>query len=108
MRRAGRIAFTAALVLAGYYAVFGGESSIFEVRRARAELRDARVELDRLRTENDSLKAWADSLENDLWTLERIARGEHGLVGDGEEVVRTDPVLFSDTLESREGEGSGG
>lgn len=99
MAKVGRIAFTGALVLAAYYAVFGGEYSVFEIRRARAELREAKAELAQLRTVNDSLRAWADSLENDLWTLERLSRGEHGLVGDGEEVVRTRPGVSSDTLD---------
>ena len=81
-----------------YYAVFGGEYSVLEVRRARVELREARVELERLKEENDSLRAWADSLENDRWTLERIAREEHGLVKEGEEVVRTTPGEPPDTL----------
>lgn len=98
MGKVGRFAFTGALVLAGYYAVFGGEYSVFEIRRARAELREARAELDRLRIVNDSLRAWADSLANDPWTIESIARGEHGFVGEGEEVVRIGPGLGGDTL----------
>lgn len=74
--------------MAVYYAVFGGEYSIWELRRARVELRESRVELTRLQSEIDSLRAWADSLRNDPWTLERMAREEHGLVRPGEEMVR--------------------
>jgi len=103
--KVGRFAFPAVLVLAFYYAVFGGEHSVFEVRRARAELQQARVELERLRQENDSLRAWADSLENDRWTIERLAREEHGLVREGEEVIRTTPGGGPDTLPPEDGGG---
>jgi len=96
-RKLGRFVFPAALVMAGYYAVFGGEYSVLEIRRVRGELREARSELDRLRTENDSLKAWADSLRNDPWTLEKMAREQHGLVGPGEEVIRTNGAEPRDT-----------
>lgn len=105
MGKVGRFAFPAALVLAVYYAVFGGEYSVLEVRRARAELQEARAELERLRGENDSIRAWADSLENDRWTIERLAREEHGLVREGEEVIRTTPGSQQDTLPPDDGGG---
>ena len=89
MGKVGRFLFPGLLVLAVYYAVFGGEYSILEVRRARQEFEATEAELARLRLENDSLRAWADSLENDRWTIERLAREEHGLVRAGEEVIRT-------------------
>ncbi len=88
MGRVGRVLFPAILVLALYYALFGGEYSIFELRSARNELVRLQDELERLQEENDSLRAWADSLETDRWTIERLAREEHGLVRDGEEIVR--------------------
>lgn len=76
------------LLLAAYYAVFGGEYSIFEVRRARADVAAAGVELDSLRRTLDSLRARVDSLENDPATLERIARERFGMVRPGETLYR--------------------
>lgn len=103
MGKVGRFLFPAVLALAVYYAVFGGEYSILEVRRARGELNAARAELERLRLENDSLRAWADSLENDRWTIERLAREEHGLVREGEEVIRTADAPRDTTSENGDG-----
>jgi cell division protein FtsB len=76
------------LALAVYWAVFGGEYSVFDVRRAR-QAREAQVaELERLRQEIDSLRAWTDSLENDPGTLERLARERFGMIRDGETLYR--------------------
>jgi len=78
----------ALLALAAYYAVFGGEYSIFEVSRARADVAAAEVELASLRRTIDSLRARADSLEHDPATLERIARERFGMVRPGETLYR--------------------
>jgi cell division protein FtsB len=95
-----RVVFPALLALAFYYAVFGGEYSVFELRRARADTETARARLDSLERVNDSLRAWADSLQNDLATLERIAREEFGMVREGEVIYRfTDPPP-ADTVDS--------
>jgi cell division protein FtsB len=72
------------LGLAGYYAVFGGEYSLLELRQARREIRQKEEELTRLRAEVEYLRAWADSLEHDSATIERIAREEHGMIREGE------------------------
>jgi cell division protein FtsB len=79
-----RLVVPALLALAGYWAVFGGQYSIFDVRRAR---REREVELERLaqtRHEIDSLQALTDSLQNDPGTLERLARERYGMIKDGE------------------------
>ena len=55
------------LLVAAYYAVFGGEYSWFELER-----------------QIDSLRAWADSLQIDSVTLERIARERFGMIRDHE------------------------
>ncbi len=88
MRILKRFVLPGLLLLAAYYAVFGGEYSIFEVRRARAEVEAARVELAELEFRIDSLRARADSLENDPATLERIARERFGMIRDGEKLYR--------------------
>jgi len=74
--------------LAGYYAFFGGEYSVFELRKARSEAEAAQTELARLRHVNDSLIAWVDSLETDSTTLERFAREHFGMIRPGEELYR--------------------
>jgi cell division protein FtsB len=89
--RLSRLVLPGALLLAGYYAVFGGEYSIMEVRRARVERAAEAAEVARLRAENDSLRALVDSLEHDPATLERLARERFGLIRDGEVLYRFAP-----------------
>ncbi len=88
MGRLTRFLFPALVVMAVYYAFFGGEYSVFEVRSARVESERARAELSSLQAQNDSLSAWADSLETDSATLERIAREQYGMIRDGEVLYR--------------------
>ena len=88
MRRLKRLVLPALFLTAAYYAVFGGEYSYVELRRARAEADRQKAELADLRRQVDSLRAWADSLENDPATLERIARERYGMIRDGERLYR--------------------
>ena len=76
------------LLVAVYYAVFGGEYSIFELRSARASVESERADLVQLRHEIDSLRAWTDSLRSDSATIERIAREEYGMIREGETLYR--------------------
>jgi cell division protein FtsB len=76
---------------AAYYAVFGGEYSLFELGSARAAVADERVELVELEHQLDSLRAWADSLRTDPATLERIARERFGMIREGETLYRFVP-----------------
>jgi cell division protein FtsB len=80
--------FPALLLVAGYYALFGGEHSVFEVRSARLSHEQARARLDSLAADNAALAARADSLETDSATLERIAREQFGMVREGEVLYR--------------------
>lgn len=93
------------LGLALYFAIFGGEFSFVDLRRARAERAAAERALDSLRMEIDSLRAWRTALEGDSATLERIARERYGMIRDGEVLYRfTDP----DEAASREDTSDGG
>jgi cell division protein FtsB len=83
-----RFALSGVLLLAVYYALFGGEYSFFELRRARSEIDVVRARLDSVSRVNDSLRAWTDSLETNLGTLERIAREQYGMIRDGEALYR--------------------
>lgn len=88
MRRLKRLVLPGLLLLAVYYAVFGGEYSYFELRRARAAAEREQAELVERRRQLDSLRAWADSLELDPATLERLARERFGMIREGETLYR--------------------
>lgn len=90
--RVRRLLFPAFLGLAVYFAVFGGEYSVFELRRAREQTREEEAELNRLRSELDSLTAWVDSLETDSATLERLARERFGMTREDEVLYRFPPA----------------
>jgi cell division protein FtsB len=95
-----RLVLPVLLGLAAYYALFGGEYSLFELRKARKEVLVQERELVALRREVDSLRAWVDSLQNDSATLERLARERIGMVREGEVLYRlAEPrVVRPDTL----------
>ena len=76
------------LGLAVYYALFGGEYSLLELRKARADIRAQEQELALLKEEVAALRARADSLENDSATIERIAREKYGMIREGEVLYR--------------------
>lgn len=83
-----RLVFPALVGLAVYYALFGGEYSVFEVRKARAERTEAEALLAELRAENETLRERAEALETDPDVLERIAREKFGMIRDGELLYR--------------------
>ncbi|MEZ4415022.1 MAG: septum formation initiator family protein [Gemmatimonadota bacterium] len=101
-RRWGRYLLPAVFGIALYFVVFGGEYTIFDVRRARAEIEETEAELARLRHVNDSLRAWADSLNNDPAVLERIARERFGFIRDGEVLYQVAPDSGGPPDEDRE------
>ncbi len=100
MGRLTRIVLPGLVILALYYALFGGQYSIFELRAAQQELTESTAELARLQREHDSLQAWADSLSTDPAVLERFARERFGLIREGEVLVRftEDPDSAGDTV----------
>jgi cell division protein FtsB len=84
-----RFAVGAVLVFAaGYFAIFGGDYDIFDLRRVRQErgLEEARVI--EARADVDRLRIRRDSLATDSATLERLARERYGLIRDGERLYR--------------------
>jgi cell division protein FtsB len=90
------------VLVAAYYALFGGEYSLLELRGARAAVVSESVELGRLEQQIDSLTAWADSLRSDPVTLERIAREQFGMIREGETLYR-----FALPADESEGEPEG-
>jgi len=101
MKRATWLLLPGILGVAGYVALVGGDYSVFDVERARDEVDARQVELEGLRQETDSLQLRVDSLENDPSALEAIARGEFGLIREGEliyKIVDPSDSVSADTL----------
>jgi cell division protein FtsB len=73
---------------AAYYALFGGEYSLMEMRRLERERIAETNRLKETRNEVTVLRARADSLERDSATLERIARERYGMIRKGERLYR--------------------
>ena len=73
---------------AAYYALFGGEYSLMEMRRLERERVAEANRLKETRNEVTVLRARADSLERDSATLERIARERYGMIRKGERLYR--------------------
>ena len=76
------------VALAVYFALFGGQYSLFEVRDARQATTLEAAQLEEVRQATDSLRARADSLENHPATLERLARERFGMIRPGEVLYR--------------------
>ena len=92
MRRLKRLVLPGLLLVAVYYAVFGGEYSAFELRAARRAVEAERARLVELTRQIDSLEAWRDSLLTDSASLERVARERFGMIRPGETLYRfTEP-----------------
>ena len=108
MKRLGKLVLPALVGLAAYYAVFGGEYSVFDLRRTRAAVSVEADTVARLRREIDSLKAWADSLQLDSAALERLARERFGMIRAGELLYRfAEPSDSSDSSRARRAPGGG-
>lgn len=100
-RRVVRVALVVVLGVALYYALFGGEYSVFELRQLSKRVVAEQARLDSLRAEVDSLEARADSLANDSATIERIARERYGMIRPGERLYR---FIEEDTAEAVAGD----
>ena len=100
-----RLLFPAVIGASAYFALFGGEYSLYEVwRLEREQVREVEA-LDVLRDSITMLRAHADSLESDSVTLERVAREQYGLIRTGERLYRfvegTDTASAADSTKRR-------
>lgn len=94
MTRKSRWTIRVLLAVAVYYAVFGGEYTVWDVHRIRGELADLELTRSALRAETDSLAVRAEALENDPETLEALARERFGMIREGEMLYRfADPEV---------------
>ncbi len=104
VRSLKRLVLPGILLLAVYYAVFGGEYSSLALRRTRKAFAREQAELLDRRRIIDSLRAWADSLEVDDATLERLARERFGMIRKGETLYRfAEPRDTTDSTTAPEG-----
>jgi cell division protein FtsB len=76
------------LVLAAYWAFFGGEYSVADAKRARAQLDVAGAELAVLQDQARRLESRVEALEHDPRTLETLAREHFGMIRPGEILYR--------------------
>jgi len=95
-----RLLFPGLVLVALYYALFGGEYSAFELRGIRAESLESVDRVQTLRQLTEGLGARAEALEGDDRALEVVARENFGMIRDGEILYR-----FADSGEDEE-EGS--
>jgi cell division protein FtsB len=87
-RRLVDFAIVAMLLLAAYFAVFGGEYSIFDVRRLQKIEAASSAEVAVRQAAIDSLQALANHIESDPVEIERVARENYGMIRDGEILYR--------------------
>ena len=83
-----RLILPSLIGLSAYFALFGGEYSVFEVGRIRSERVELEQRLEELEKANDCLRAWAKALESDSATIERLARERYGMIRAGEVLYR--------------------
>ncbi|NIT66916.1 MAG: hypothetical protein GWN32_19670 [Gemmatimonadetes bacterium] len=100
-------AVVAMLLLAAYFAVFGGEYSIFQISRLEDTEAAITAELARIEAEMDSLEALKQRLESDPVAIERVARERYGMIRDGEVLYRFREVAGADSTKRESPEGKG-
>lgn len=94
-----RFVLPALVGLAAYYAVFGGEYSVLEVRQIRAEAAEAHATLAELGEETERLRTRVEDLENDPRVLEDLAREDFGMIREGEVLYRFADSVHEDAPE---------
>lgn len=97
-RLAGYV-IVAMLLLAGYFAIFGGEYSVFQIGRLEESEAAIAADLAHIEAAMDSLAAVKARLESDPVAIERVARERYGMIRDGEVLYRFREVESADTTE---------
>jgi cell division protein FtsB len=76
------------LILAGFFALQGGEHSTWSWWRLRQAERSELARIEELERVVDSLEQVAHAIETDPATQERLAREQYGMIRDGEFLYR--------------------
>jgi cell division protein FtsB len=82
----------AVLAAALWFAVWGGEFSVFDLASVQRQRQAAQDSAAAYRRQADSLRAEARRLESDPATIERVARERFGMIRDGETLYRFVPA----------------
>jgi cell division protein FtsB len=89
------------LLVAVYYAVWGGEYSVFDLHRIDRQKQTESNRIEAARLEVDSLRDLASRLESDPATIEAVARERFGLIRPGEVLYRFVEVDSSEVQGAR-------
>jgi len=76
------------IAVAGYYAIWGGEYSEFDLFQLRQMEDEETAKLDATRVTVDSLRILAEQMERDSATIEQYARERFGMIREGETLYR--------------------
>ena len=79
-------------VLLTAYLFLAGESGLFGILDRARQIADVRSQICALKAENAQMVGEVDLLENDLKTIERIARERFGMVKPNESVYMVYPA----------------
>lgn len=82
-----RLAWATGVLLVVYFAVEGGEYGTSDLVQLRDDVADIEAELALLRDTVAALETTLKQVSTDDFTLERIAREEHGLVKGSKELL---------------------
>ena len=106
-RRLVDVLIGAMLLGAAYFALFGGEYTLFELREMDALQERHKTSLARTEAEIEGLRRRAHELKTDPRAIERVSRERYGMIRDGEILYRfRDPAArdTSATSPTRTGE----
>jgi cell division protein FtsB len=73
------------------YAVLFGDTGLVSIVRMHGMRDELVAEISELEAERDATEQRRDDLEDDPWTIERVAREEYGMIRDGETCYRVEP-----------------
>ena len=69
-------------------AILLGDSGLFSILRMKGMKGALQDEINALEQTRDDAAAYNDDLRNDPWAVEKVARGEYGMIKEGETCYR--------------------
>ncbi len=96
-RRLVDVLIGALLLGATYFALFGGEYTLFELREMDALQERHKASLARTEAEIEGLRRRAHELKTDPRAIERVSRERYGMIRDGEILYRFRDPTARDT-----------